>query len=194
MALRLTQTTGPTDEPVTLDDMKRHLRVTINEDDLTILVMMQAARDHIERVTRRQLMTATWVLALDVFPSQTIIELPRPPLQGITSLEYLDADNVTQVMEAEVDYSAETVSEPGRLYLLPGISWPSTYDVPNAVKITYLAGWSSSALVPASLRMILFMLVAHLYENREATSIDAISHALPFVHDFLTSHRVPTRY
>ena len=181
MPLTLSQTVGPTDEPLNLDEVKRHLRVTFADDDLVIFSMLQTARDHLERVTRRQFLTATWVYALDAFPTsdKAMIKLPRPPLQSVSSIAYQDSDNATQVLTLNTDYGVDILSEPGRIYLLPAKSWPSTYDVPNAVVITYIAGWDAPGKVPASLRGLLSLFVGHLYENREAVSAEKVLHEIP---------------
>lgn len=193
MPLTLVQTVSPQDEPVTLNDVKRHLRVTFDQDDLVILGKMQAVRDLLERETRRQFLTATWKYALDQFPSGAQIPIPRPPLQGIDSVAYYNTSNLYTVFPT-TSYGVDILSEPGRLYLLPTASWPSTYDIPNAVEITFIAGWTSGALVPASLRSLIMLMVGHLYENREA-STEAILHEIPWSHRALMwANRVPTVY
>jgi len=180
MPLTLSQIVVPNDEPVSLDEMKRHLRVTIDNDDLLIFGMIQAAREHLEVVTRRQFLTATWVYALDAFPASNIIALPRPPLQSISLVEYLDSNNIRQVLTLDTDYGIDTLSEPGRLYLLPNKTWPVTYEVPSAVKITYVSGWSSAALVPSGLKQLIYLLVGHFYEHREAAVSGEGVQSIPF--------------
>lgn len=180
MPLTLSQIVVPNDEPVSLDEMKRHLRVTIDNDDLLIFGMIQAAREHLEVVTRRQFLTATWVYALDAFPASNSIALPRPPLQSISLVEYLDSNNIRQVLTLDTDYGIDTLSEPGRLYLLPNKTWPVTYEVPSAVKITYVSGWSSAALVPSGLKQLIYLLVGHFYEHREAAVSGEGVQSIPF--------------
>ena len=47
----------PVIEPVSLDEMKKHLRVDIDDDDELIQAMITAARTHIENITRRAFLT-----------------------------------------------------------------------------------------------------------------------------------------
>lgn len=181
--------TAPAAEPVTLTEAKSHLRVDIADDDTLIGGLITGAREHVESMTRRQLMPATWRLSLDAFPSTyarrgawyrptaegTDIILPRPSLTAITHIKYTDTNGVLQTLSTDV-YAASTDEEPGRVTLKYGQEWPDTQEIANAVVITYTAGYStgsdvaiSQAAVPRSLKQAILMLVSHWYENREAT-------------------------
>lgn len=190
MPLTLVQIVPPTDEPVSLDEMKRHLRVTIDQDDLVIFGMIQAAREHIERVTRRQFLRATYLYAFDTFPASRLIVLPRPPLVSIVSVSYFNTSNVETVFP-DTDYDMDNLSEPGRLYLLPDKTWPSTYNIPNAVRIRYRAGRNAASGVAPSLRSLLMLMVGHLYEHREATIEDGLSTIPLGFQALMWSNRVP---
>lgn len=187
--LVMKQVTATSFEPVTLAEAKSHMRVDIADDDTLIASLITGARDHVESLTCRQIMPATWRLSLDVFPSSyhrvgawyrqtaegTDIILPRPTLQSITHIKYTDTDGVVQTLSTDV-YAAQTDEEPGRVTLKYGQQWPDTIDIPNAVVVTYAAGYSTSldeataqAAVPRSLKQAILMLASHWYENREAT-------------------------
>ena len=61
MGLRtLTRTAAPTVEPVTLGEIKTHLRLTGTEDDYLLPQLVKAARDYVETFTRRAICTQTW--------------------------------------------------------------------------------------------------------------------------------------
>lgn len=190
MPLTLVQIVPPTDEPVSLDEMKRHLRVTIDQDDLVIFGMIQAAREYVELVTRRQLLRATFLYAFDVFPTGSIIVLPRPPLVSIVSLAYVNTSNVETIFPA-TDYDVDTWSQPGRIYLLPDKTWPSTYTIPNAVRVRFRAGRNAPGGVTPSLKLIVMLLVGHLYEHREATVVESLRNIPLGFQSFLWSQRVP---
>lgn len=187
MPLTLTQSVAPTEEPLEIDDIKSHLRISIDEDDQLLVTYIKVAREILEARMRRQFVTATWKLYLDEFPTTSVssgftagrfIKLPRPPLQSVSSITYFDSDNVSQTLATTV-YGVDTISEPGRIYLKSGQSWPSTYDVPNAVTITYLAGWTSANLIPQMIQNAVYLLVGHLYENREAFTLEKTLRELP---------------
>jgi hypothetical protein len=69
--MNLTLVTPPASEPVSLTDAKLQCRVTISDDDTLITRLIVAARRYCETFLRRQLVTATWQMTLDTFPSRT---------------------------------------------------------------------------------------------------------------------------
>lgn len=60
----------PAGEPVSVADLKLHLRVDpdVTEDDLLIQALGVAARQYVELAVNRQLVSAAWLLTLDRFP------------------------------------------------------------------------------------------------------------------------------
>ena len=203
MPLTLSQTVAPTEEPLELLEVKTHLRISVNDDDQLILAIIKSVRDILERTMRRQFVTATYTLSLDEFPSANVssgfsagrfITLPRPPLQSVTSIVYFDSDNVLQTLATTV-YGVDTKSEPGRIYLKSGQSWPSTYDVPGAVTITYKAGWTSANLIPPSILSAMYLYIGHLYEHREAAISLHVPQEIPFgLKTLIWLNRVPEVY
>lgn len=165
--------TAPTDEPVYLEAVRDHCRITTHAEDSLLLSYMQVARDHLEYVTRRQFLTATLLYTLDDFPACREILLPRPPLQSITSVKYYDTTNVLQTLATSV-YTSDTMNEPGRVILKPDQVWPAVYDLPNAVEIRYVAGWNDPLAVPHGIRQAILLLTSHLYENREGSAEKAL--------------------
>ncbi len=111
-------------------------------------------------------MTAIWKLYLDAFPAQ--IRLPRPPVASITSIEYLDTDGNLQTLATTV-YQSDLISEPPRIMLAEGQNWPSTQSgTYNVVTVTYVAGYTDAASVPAAFKTAIKMWAGDLYEHREA--------------------------
>lgn len=169
MALKLI--TSPDIEPVTLAEIKVFARLgTDTTEDSLIESLIIAARQEAEKITRRQLITATWELRLDEFPET--IYLPMPPLKSVTSIKYLDNANVEQTLIENTDYLVDTYSEPARISLPFGMVWPVTYPVKNAVRIRFIAGYGDDATdIPESIRSWIKAVVGTLYENRETVFV-----------------------
>ena len=140
--MNLHQSQLATWSPVTLTDAKQHCRIDIEDDDALINGQLAAAVVRGEQATNRQFAPATWVLKLDAFPGTDTFELPKPPLLSVSSIQYVDTDGATQTFSSS-DYSVDRTSEPGRVVLGFGNSWPSARAQPDAITITYLAGYGS---------------------------------------------------
>ena len=186
MSLKLV--TPPTSEPITLLEVKDHLRVDGSDDDALISVLITAARKWAEEYTGRQFVTATWDWFLDGFcPS---FSAPLPPLQSVTSIKYLDTAGAEQTLDAAT-YRVDAVSEPGRIALDYGKTWPSTYSVINAVTVRFVAGYGAAAAVPEPIRQAILILIGELYEQRQESIIGNIQTAVPFgVRALLTPYKV----
>lgn len=166
------RTVAPNVEPVDLAEAKLHLRVDATADDMLIENLIRAAREYVEDATGRALIDQTWQLDLDGWPSVGYIELPRPPLSSVSSVKYTDSAGVEHTFSAE-HYGVDVGSEPGRVVLGYGKTWPSVTLWPiSPIKITYVAGYGAMAsTVPACLRQAVLLLVGHWYENREGVVI-----------------------
>lgn len=164
MGLSLVQTISP----VTDADLKLFLRVDHNREDDLISSINKAATSWTERFTGRKWVTAEYEYTLDRFPEDNVIELPVSPLVSVASVEYLATDGTYQTFE---DWDFDNTSQPGRVYCLPTASFPSTYNVPSAVTITFSAGYDQGSnlnSVPEDVKTAIKILAASLCENRQA--------------------------
>jgi uncharacterized phiE125 gp8 family phage protein len=160
----------PAEEPIEVADAKDHLRVTHTDDDEYIGNLIKAARIWCENFQNRAYVTQTWRLLLDEFPSEDYIELPRPPLQSVTSVKYTDKDGAVTTL-ATSEYFVDTDSEPGRIVLNYDKTWPTTTLRPaNGVEVVYVVGYGVGASVPDNKREAILLSVADWYENREHSS------------------------
>lgn len=186
--------TAPTAEPLDLSEIRNHLLEVGGGRDDAIESYAKAARVALELWSGRQFMKATYTLLLDDFPSSSSysagsreghILLPRPPLQSVTSVSYTDTDGDSQTVATTV-YGVDTTSEPGRIYLKEGQSWPS--DVlaqPQSVTVVYVAGYSSSATVatqraavPENVKHAIRLLTEHYFDMDTTKGITAAVESL----------------
>lgn len=183
MQWSISQVTAPAAEPVDRDaddGVKKHLRVTHTADDDYITALITVAREQVEALVNRALITQTWDLTLNAFPLGRYIPIPRPPLQSVTSISYIDEDGVSNTFDSN-NYFVDTSSEPGRIVLNTAADWPSESLRPAAaVTVRYVSGYGSSGSdVPARIKQAILMLIGHLYENREPVNIGNIVTEIP---------------
>jgi uncharacterized phiE125 gp8 family phage protein len=175
---------GPTVEPITIDDLKNDIKVDadLTADDALIRALGIAARRVAESIQNRALITQTLELALDGWPGGNSLEIPRPPLQSVTSITYYDEDDTEHSLDSG-SYLVDTYSEPGRVVLKAGESWPDGELRPaNGVVLQFVAGYGDEESdVPETTVQAIRLLVGHWYENREAvSSTGAIPKEVPF--------------
>lgn len=164
----LYESSGPAVEPVSLADQKLFMRVDHTVDNDLITALITVARKEVENYTHRQLITATWVMRMDMWPPDEQIEMPLPPLQSVTSVVYKDVDNVSQTLTANTDYTVDIYRTPGRIVPAINSKWPTPYGHINDITVTFKAGYGDAATtVPAPLIQATKMICAHLYEHRE---------------------------
>lgn len=182
--------TPPAFEPLTLEEVKLHCRLDetdVTEDSL-IADLILAAREHAEARINRALLTQTIQLVLDAWPSGAI-ELPRPPVQSISSITYTDYLGAAAVVDTST-YYLDDENEPALIALKYGQAWPSaTLRSSGAVVIEYVAGYGDESTdVPQSILQAMLLLVGYWYETREAagdTRFAAGTKQAPFAVDAL---------
>ncbi len=168
----LTLVQAPAVEPITLDEAKAQCRVELDfaADDTLLESYIVAARRYCEGLQNRAYITQTWELAISAWPDRDFIRVPLPPLQSVEGVLYYDVDGAEHTLDAG-DYIVDTRRQPGRIVLAHGKAWPSRLLRPaNGIVIQFTAGYGDEAAdVPQEIRHAMLLLIAHWYENREAS-------------------------
>ena len=186
MTWALTLQTAPSEEPLTTAEAKSHLRVDFTDDDTLIDALVVAAREYGEGFTGRAFVTQTWDYFADRFPADNgAIYLPRPTLQSVTTLKYVDTDGTQQTL-ASSKYRVDINSEPGRVTPAYGEEWPSIRPVTNAVEVRFKAGYGDAGTdVPDQIKQAILFLVGHMYEHREAVITGTIVSKVPMATEYM---------
>lgn len=179
--------TAPAAEPVTLAELKTHLRITDSADDTYLTAIIVEARAEIEASSGLTLINQTWRMALDQWPSMSgewwdgvrdghinmltgtpsELRLPRFPLSSITSVTVYAEDGTGTAVTVASTFDIDTMQYPGRLTLKRGATWPIALRASNAIVIDYVAGFGATAAdVPAPLRRAVRAMAGYLYEHR----------------------------
>lgn len=183
--------TAPTVEPISLDEAKLFLRVDGSDEDDLISMLIQAVREYGENYTHRAWASQTLMLAMDQFPCDTEeIELPRPPLQSVSSVKYIDVNGVLQTVDSSL-YQVDIYTEPGRLkpaYLQHWYINAGTRGDFNSVQITYVAGYAAASEtsiaaptknIPAAIKHWMKIRLTQLYEHREMIVVGNLVTKIP---------------
>ena len=148
-------TTITGDEPVTLAEAKAYLRVySIDEDEL-IDNLISVAREYIETHIEKAVVEQTVTAYYDDLTS--VMELPLGNATALTSITYDGSSTVTGRL---------LVGNPSKVVIDGEL--PDTSGDKQSVVIEYTAGY---AAIPKRLKQACLLLVADMYEHREAQVI-----------------------
>ncbi|WP_439618398.1 head-tail connector protein [Shinella sp.] len=174
----------PAAEPITLAEVKAHLRLDASDEDTLLAGLMRAAREHLEGQTGLALIARTFRLYLDDWPEARVIQIARGPVQTIKTVTVYDAAGAP--VEVDVTgYVLDGTARPARL-VLP--ARPATERALNGIEIDFTAGFGESgAEVPDTLKRALLLHVAAMYELRGVLSLDDQPGAVPQGYDRLVA-------
>lgn len=170
--MSLTLQTAPTELPVTIDEVKDQTRYTESDQDAVFYEIIRAIVSQLDGAAgllNRALITQTWALTFDQFPSSgKRIKLPLPPVQSITSIQYIDENGATQTWAASKYklLNANNATRPAMIEEAHGEAYPSTRDEGEAVTITFVAGYGARNDVPWHTRHLIKMMVAAAWCDR----------------------------
>lgn len=161
---------SPASAPVDLDLLKDHLRVTSSDEDALVEVYAKAAGQLFEAKTNRRLISRSFRLDLESFPSQADpcgIELPFAPVSSVTHVRYYDTAGVLQTWSSS-EYLLDATSHFPRVRVAPNYVYPAVQsERANAVQVTFVAGYGEDYEdVPEGIRLGVFFLAAHAYTTR----------------------------
>jgi len=171
--------TAPTGEPITLAEAKDHLNVWSDDDNAYISTLITVARQQFETDTGRALVSRTYYLDLEEFPSGNSIELQMPPLASVASVKHYATSGATSTVSSSV-YGVDTSNEPGHVVLEASQSWPSDTLRPyNGVRVEYTAGYGTASAVPELAKEGIKLLLGSMYEDRETAVVGTIRTKIP---------------
>jgi uncharacterized phiE125 gp8 family phage protein len=192
-------TGAPTGTVLEAEDLRSHLRLGAattdapDEDDV-LESKLAAALRRIEGRLQRSLLNTEFDFAFDRFPCGVEpMRLPRWPLVSVQSVTSYDLDGVATVLSTAA-YFVDTYSQPGRLCLKSGYTWPTGTRGQVAGVIRFTAGYGTDAMgVPDPLKEAVLKLATELYVNREAVSLgNSVNQPLPYgVEELLAEYELP---
>lgn len=198
--MSLTLVTPPALEPITLDEAKDHMRIEVETDDALIVALIQAAREDSESHTNRAFITQDWKWELDRFPTRStwVLRPPKPQLQSITQIDYIDTAGAT-ITWPSTEYKVDAPNGPhathGRIAPAFSFQWPQTRAELNAVIITFKVGYGDGpGDVPQLIRSAMLLFIAHLYEHRETVIIGQTAQEMPVGAERLLSRFTADRF
>ena len=177
-----TSVTPAVEYPVSLADVKAHLRVTFSADDDVITRMIGEATEYVEREQSIALCSQTWKQSLrpEEMRDGGVIPIDLRPLQSIASLKYYDTDDVLTTVLASDYYGIAGTNPPAIYPKSNGWTWALSPYHPAPIEVTFVAGFGDAADVPLMLRRGIYLLVGLAYELRSVTEPGQYFREIPY--------------
>lgn len=183
-------TSYPTVEPVSLSEMKEHLRITDTNEDTLIESYIRAATEWAQNYENRAYCFQQITTHYPAFDDKMI--LPINPVVSIESITYIDDNGTTQTLDSSL-YELDNYSCPAFIYPAYNASLPSVRSVINTIEVIYYAGYVSDTSnlddIPERVKQAIKLVVGHLFEHRLENSEVTLS-TIPFAAKNLLTDRV----
>lgn len=158
-------TSEPTEEPVTLTEVKNWLRVDHSADDTLITSLITSARKFGEKYCNRIFVNTSFDCYFSSLDSSSCelysyIQIRRAPLVSISSLEAYSGG----AYAASTDYFLKNTNGFSRVVFEYGLDYEYTTAYP--IKIGIVAGYGTASTVPEDIKTALKAHIAFMYENR----------------------------
>lgn len=168
-----------TSEPLTLQEVKDHLRVTLSDEDGLITRLLRTALEYVQDATNKQLVETTYTYRRDTFPrGSRELKLPVGPVSEVLEVRYIDLAGNEQTMD-EADYHASLDREPASVVPAYNEVWPAARRQRDAVAVQFTAGYGDPSDVPDRFKEAMLLLIGHWYEYRQEVVEGAIPTTIP---------------
>lgn len=164
---RPVRVTGPTQDIVTLQDLREHLRLDGTEEDALLERMASAAASHIDGprgTLGRCLVTQTWSYPFSSWADELCV--PLPDVSAVT-VKYRDENDAEQTVDA-ADFEI-VPTDYGTSVFFRDFTAPTLVDdreFPISVEVT--AGYGAPSDVPMDLQHAVKVLAAYWFDEARA--------------------------
>jgi uncharacterized phiE125 gp8 family phage protein len=177
---------GPAGLPVTLQELKDHLRITVSTEDTYLTRLLTVATAAVEQYLHRKFINQTLDLWLDFvseyrdgiasmapgFPSEVAraIELPFAPFSSITHVKAYDLNDAATTLAYDTDYATDSTKDDFslcRVLLKYGRTWPCPLRSYLAVNVRYVVGYGAAAAnIPEDVKQAVLVVAGLNYVQR----------------------------
>lgn len=182
--MKLSQSSATFSEPLSLSDLRKHLRVEHNEEDSYLNMLIGASRAAAESLIDGIIADREFILTLDEFTNEIAFPL-RPVNPNSIAISYVDENGDSQTFTA-FDYTSDQFKT--CIFPTYNTDWPKTEAGFNKVTITFSAGFVGHyGSMPQDVKHAMLMIAGTLYDQREDHTAQIKLHDVPTSSDMLLS-------
>lgn len=173
--------TAATTLPVTTEELIAELESWADtaENSVTILAKLNEAVSFLENQTARRFMQSTWLQTFEDWPcdrgGKLLFKIDLKPLSSVTHVKYYNADGTLTTLSS-TEYWTITNSERPCVAFKPTTFSRPILEVgrPEAIEVTFVAGYASASAVPHNAKLAIKMLAAYWFEQRKPVASDSL--------------------
>ena len=172
-------------EAISLDEARKQCRILGYDDDDTLRIYIESARNYVENLTRNALVEGAYAFYSDEY--KECFEIYRP-IVSITSFEYKIAANTGDYdgSLAGTDYHFNI--DQGLITLNDSVM-QDLYTQTNCIKITAVTGQANIGLIKGDIKLAMLLMIGHWHENRENSSVVQLNQIPMGAKDLLAPYR-----
>lgn len=173
--MSLTVTSAPSVEPISTAEAKEYLRIDTSDtsQDNILAIEIKAVRQRFEEYLQRTLITTTLSYEMNAHDMRNPIEIPRPPVQSITSLTTYDEASGSETSTVVANTKYQLVNKAILVERNEGWDVNRRY---RAGTLVYVAGYGDASTdVPQDIVMAMLELLALRWERRGDEDRDAVT-------------------
>lgn len=172
----------PSAEPLSLVELKAHLRIDGGTEDTLVQSLIRVAREHLERTAGLALISQGWRFYLDRWPESGVIAITRGPVLSVDVVRAYDELGEESEI-ALTGHVLDGICRPARLWLR---TRPDTRQAINGIEVDFTAGFGEAGEdVPDMLKRAMLIHAAHMYEFRGAIPVEMQPAGVPDGYDRL---------
>lgn len=165
--------TPPQEEPLTLEEVKEHLKIGDSEDTY-IESLIKTARISLERYLNRALITQSHRVYYDCWHYK--MRIPFPPLQSVDGVFYYGQDETLTELPEEDFYWIVDTTDPSAIVRKFDVVYPELQDGrPDAIYIEFTCGYGEREEVPEDLKAAMKLMITDYYEHRGSIVIGQVN-------------------
>ena len=166
--------TAPSVLPVSLAEVKSHLRIDHSLDDALLTVYLTAAINYIDGfsgILGRALCTQTWQQRYSEWGD---LRLELLPVSSITQIAYMP-ESGAEVTVSAANYTLDSDEFGSFVRFSENHTFPALSTVPEPIRVQYIAGYGSAASVPSPIKAAIMILTGHFYHQTGAPTQSVLS-------------------
>jgi uncharacterized phiE125 gp8 family phage protein len=165
---------APSVLPVSLAEVKSHLRIDHGLDDSLLNVYLAAAINYVDGfsgILGRALCTQTWQ---ERYSKWGDLRLELLPVASIAQIAYMP-ESGAEVTVSAANYTLDWDEFGSFVRFSENYTFPALSTDPEPIRVQYVAGYGASASVPPPIKAAIMILAGHFYHQTGAPTQSGLS-------------------